>query len=135
MNCSDVREQFGASVNQASTERSRYIDFASDDIFYHKNARTYVRSCKFMPQSIEPRVSRYRAHPRSTADGIDGEGCWIAPHDLVLDAFRWQARQPQDQQVVLPSWGVLGLAPRSVADSEATSASARHIAQQGKLCS
>lgn len=79
VNRSDLMEQFGVSVNQASTDLNRYIGFAPDNIVYDKSARTYVRGSSFKPQFLEPDASRYLAQLRSVADGIlDREDSWIA---------------------------------------------------------
>lgn len=79
VNRSDLMDQFGVSVNQASTDLNRYIGFAPDNMVYDKSARTYVRGSGFKPQFLEPDASRYLAQLRSVADGIlDREDAWIA---------------------------------------------------------
>jgi predicted DNA-binding transcriptional regulator YafY len=79
VNRSDLMDQFGVSVNQASTDLNRYIGFAPDNMIYDKSARTYVRGSEFKPQFLEPDASRYLAQLRSVADGIlDREDAWIA---------------------------------------------------------
>ena len=79
VNRSDLMDQFGVSVNQASTDLNRYIGFAPDNMVYDKSARTYVRGSGFKPQFLEPDASRYLAQLRSVADGIlDREDSWIA---------------------------------------------------------
>ena len=79
VNRSDLMDQFGVSVNQASTDLNRYIGFAPDNMVYDKSARTYVRGSNFKPQFLEPDASRYLAQLRSVADGIlDREDAWIA---------------------------------------------------------
>lgn len=79
MNRSDLMDQFGVSVNQASMDLNRYIGFAPDNMVYDKSARTYVRGPRFKPQFLEPDASRYLAQLRSVADGIlDREDSWIA---------------------------------------------------------
>ena len=79
VNRSDLMEQFGVSVNQASTDLNRYIGFAPDNMVYDKSARTYVRGSDFKAQFLEPDASRYLAQLRSLADGIlDREDSWIA---------------------------------------------------------
>lgn len=79
VNRSDLMDQFGVSVNQASTDLNRYIGFAPDNMVYDKSARTYVRGSEFKPQFLEPDASRYLAQLRSVADGIlDREDSWIA---------------------------------------------------------
>jgi len=79
VNRSDLMDQFGVSVNQASTDLNRYIGFAPDNMVYDKSARIYVRGSDFTPQFLEPDASRYLAQLRSVADGIlDREDSWIA---------------------------------------------------------
>ena len=79
VNRSDLMEQFGLSVNQASSDLNRYIGFASDNMVYDKSARTYVRGSDFKAQFLEPDASRYLAQLRSLSDGIlDREDSWIA---------------------------------------------------------
>jgi predicted DNA-binding transcriptional regulator YafY len=79
VNRSDLMDQFGVSVNQASMDLNRYIGFAPDNMVYDKSARTYVRGPRFKPQFLEPDASRYLAQLRSVADGIlDREDSWIA---------------------------------------------------------
>ncbi len=79
VNRSDLMEQFGVSVNQASTDLNRYIGFAPDNMFYDKSARTYVRGPKYSAHFLKPDASRYLAQLRSLADGImDSDDTWIA---------------------------------------------------------
>lgn len=79
VNRSDLMDQFGVSVNQASMDLNRYIGFAPDNMVYDKSARTYVRGPGFKPQFLEPDASRYLAQLRSVTEGIlDREDSWIA---------------------------------------------------------
>ena len=79
VNRSDLMEQFGLSVNQASADLNRYIGLAPDNMLYDKSARTYVRGPDFKAQFLKPDASRYLAQLRSVADGIlDREDSWIA---------------------------------------------------------
>lgn len=79
MNRSDLMEQFGLSVNQASADLNRYIGLAPDNMVYDKSARTYVRGQEYAAQFLEPDASRYLAQLRSLADGLlDSEDAWIA---------------------------------------------------------
>ncbi len=81
VNRSDVMEQFGLSVNQASSDLNRYIGFAPDNMVYDKSARTYVRGPGFKAQFLQPDAGRYLAQLRSLADGLlDPEDSWIAVH-------------------------------------------------------
>lgn len=79
VNRSDLMEQFGVSVNQASTDLNRYIGFAPENMVYDKSARTYVRGPEYSHRFLKPDASRYLAQLRSLADGIlDSEDTWIA---------------------------------------------------------
>jgi hypothetical protein len=79
VNRSDLMEQFGLSVNQASADLNRYIGFAPDNMVYDKSARTYVRGPVFAAKFLKPDASRYLAQLRSLADGIlDSDDTWIA---------------------------------------------------------
>lgn len=79
VNRSDLMEQFGLSVNQASADLNRYIGFAPDNMVYDKSARTYVRGSDYVAQFLKPDASRYLAQLRSLADGImDSDDTWIA---------------------------------------------------------
>ena len=79
VNRSDLMDQFGVSVNQASTDLNRYIGVAPDNMVYDKSARTYIRGSNFEARFLEPNASRYLAQLRSLADGVlDREDSWIA---------------------------------------------------------
>ena len=74
----DVMQQFGVSVNQASSDLNRYSALAPDNMVYDKSARTYVRGpdfdCKFRP----PDAAHYLAQLRLVADDVlEREDCWI----------------------------------------------------------
>jgi hypothetical protein len=79
VNRSDVMEQFGLSVNQASSDLSRYISLAPHNMDYDRSLRTYVRQSGFKPVFDKLDAGRYLAQLRSVADGIlDQDDCWIA---------------------------------------------------------
>ena len=79
VNRSDLMEQFGLSVNQASADLNRYIGIAPENMVYDKSARTYVPGPEFKPHFLELDASRYLAQIRSVADGILNRGdSWIA---------------------------------------------------------
>ena len=79
VNRSDVMEQFGLSVNQASSDLSRYIGFAPHNMDYDRSLRTYVRQPGFKPVFDKLDAGRYLAQLRSVADGILAhDNCWIA---------------------------------------------------------
>ena len=78
VNRSDVMEQFGLSVNQASSDLNRYISFAPDNMTYDKSARTYVRGPGFKAVFGKLDAGRYLAQLRSLEEGIlDRDDCWI----------------------------------------------------------
>lgn len=79
VNRSDVMTQFGLSVNQASSDLSRYIGLAPHNMDYDRSLRTYVRKGSFKPVFDKLDAGRYLAQLRSVADGIlDEDDCWIA---------------------------------------------------------
>ena len=79
VNRSDVMTQFGLSVNQASSDLSRYIGLAPHNMDYDRSLRTYVRQPGFKPVFDKLDAGRYLAQLRSVADGIlDQDDCWIA---------------------------------------------------------
>ena len=79
VNRSDVMAQFGLSVNQASSDLSRYIGLAPHNMDYDRSLRTYVRQPSFKPVFDKLDAGRYLAQLRSVADGIlDQDDCWIA---------------------------------------------------------
>ena len=105
VNRSDVMEQFGLSVNQASSDLNRYLGFAPDNMIYDKSARTYVRGPGFKPVFDKLDAGRYLAQLRSVADGIlDHDDCWIAG----LPAY---------EATPTPARGVNPVALRSIVDA------------------
>lgn len=79
VNRSDLMKQFGVSVNQASTDLSRYIGIAPNNIVYDKSARAYIRGPDFAPRFLEPDAGRYLDQLRLAADGVlEKEDSWIA---------------------------------------------------------
>ena len=105
VNRSDVMEQFGLSVNQASADLNRYIGFAPDNMVYDKSARTYVRGSDFKPVFDKLDAGRFLAQLRSIADGIlEQKDCWIA--DL-----------PNYDAAPTPARGINAMTLRSVVDA------------------
>lgn len=79
VNRSDLMDQFGLSINQASSDLNRYLGFAPDNMVYDKSARTYVRAAKFKGHFLEPDARRYLTQLRSVASGtLDIQDAWIA---------------------------------------------------------
>lgn len=83
VNRSDLIDAFAISVNQASSDLTRYQGMAPENMIYDKSARSYVRGADFVPLFLKPDASRYLAQLRSLADGIlDAGETWIGqlPH-------------------------------------------------------
>lgn len=79
VNRSDLMEQFGVSVNQASADLNRYLGSAPGNMVYNKSARAYGRSPEYSPQFLKPDADRYLAQLRSLEDGtLDSDDTWIA---------------------------------------------------------
>jgi hypothetical protein len=74
----DVMQQFGVSVNQASSDLNRYIALAPENMVYNKSARTYVRGPDFDCKFRTPDAAHYLAQLRLVADDVlEREECWI----------------------------------------------------------
>lgn len=79
MNRSGVMTQFRLSVNQVSSDLSRYIGLAPYNLDYDRSLRTYVHQTGFKPMFEKLDAGRYLAQLRSVAEGIlDQDDCWIA---------------------------------------------------------
>lgn len=78
VNRSDLVATFDISMNQASTDLSRYISLAPANMSYDKSGRSYVRTDNFVPLFLEPDAGRYLTQLRSVTDGIlDPSDAWI----------------------------------------------------------
>lgn len=105
VNRSDVMEQFGLSVNQASSDLNRYIGLAPYNMDYNRSLRTYVRQPGFKPVFDKLDAGRYLAQLRSVTEGIlDRDDCWIA--DL-----------PRHDSAPTPARGVDPVTLRSIIDA------------------
>lgn len=79
MNRGDLMDQFGVSVNQASTDLNRYIGIAPDNMVYDKSARSYVRGHCFAPHFPKPHAGNYLTQLRTVGEGLlDSGDAWIA---------------------------------------------------------
>lgn len=78
VNRSDLMDQFGVSVNQASADLNRYAGLQPDNMVYDRSLRSYVRKPGFRSAYFNPDAGHYLAQLRSVADGIlDREESWI----------------------------------------------------------
>ncbi len=75
----DVMQQFGVSVNQASSDLNLYIALAPGNMVYDKSVRTYVRGPDFDCKFHSPDAARYLAQLRLVAeDVLERKDCWIS---------------------------------------------------------
>ena len=79
INRSDIVEQFGVSVPQASKDLSLYECRAPGSLHYDTSAKRYEASRSFKPVLREPGASTYLGHLRAAA-GLDDTrpDCWLA---------------------------------------------------------
>ena len=88
----DVMQQFGVSVNQASSDLNRYIALAPDNMVYDKSARTYVRDNNFACHFREPDAAHYLTQLRLVSDNVMyKDDCWIPdlpPYDSAPTPVR-----------------------------------------------
>lgn len=70
VNRSDLMDHFGVSINQASTDLSRYLALAPGNMAYDKSGRAYIRAAEFTPLFLKPDASRYLTQLRSVGDGV-----------------------------------------------------------------
>lgn len=93
----DVMQQFGVSVNQASSDLNRYIALAPDNMVYDKSARTYARGPDFDVKFRPPDAAHYLAQLRLVADDVlEREDCWI-PDRQASEATDLAPHQPLRQ--------------------------------------
>ena len=78
VNRSDLTDQFGISVPQASADLSAYQKIAPGNLTYNASEKRYVRATEFEPRIIVPNADRYLSQLRFIADGIMGvDDSWI----------------------------------------------------------
>jgi hypothetical protein len=74
----DLKDSFGISVNQASTDLDRYLGIAPDKMTYDSSGKAYVRCSELAPQFVRPDASRHLPQLRSLSEGIIGQTeTWI----------------------------------------------------------
>lgn len=84
MNRSDLIEQFGVSVPQASNDLSLYREKAPHNLEYDSSAKCYVRSSTFQACFLRPNADRYLAQLRAIDAGIiDLPDTWIGSPPCV----------------------------------------------------
>ena len=79
INRSELIEQFGISVPQASKDLSMYEASAPGNLVYDKRAKRYISSPQFRPHFFEPDADRYLTQLRSIADQtVRPEETWLS---------------------------------------------------------
>lgn len=78
VNRSDIRDRFGVSVPQASSDLAAYQRLAPGNLEYDSSAKCYVPTNEFSPNFMKPNPDRYLAQLRGMSDGIiEQEDTWV----------------------------------------------------------
>ena len=112
INRSDLVEQFGISVPQASADLKRYQDAAPNTIRYDSHRKTYLPTEKFTPRHLEPSGDAYLAQIRLRESGVVGEGeTWAErmPDFSVVPILRRSVRPEILRAIVGAARDSLGL--------------------------
>jgi hypothetical protein len=79
VNRSDLIEQFGVSVPQASNDLTAYRQLAPENVTYDLSGKRYVPTAAFKPKLLKPNPDRYLAQVKAMSDGILGiADTWLA---------------------------------------------------------
>jgi len=79
INRSDIMDQFGVSVPQASKDLNLYEDKAPGNLVYDKSAKRYLASSTFKPVFLESNSDAYLAQLRSDAQSNTGlQETWLS---------------------------------------------------------
>jgi hypothetical protein len=70
VNRSDLIEQFGVSVPQASNDLTAYRELAPKNVNYDLSRKQYVPAPSFRPKFLTPNPDRYLAQLKAMSDGI-----------------------------------------------------------------
>ncbi len=103
INRGHLKNTFGISVNQASTDLNNYLRLAPENMVYDKSARAYVRCPMFTPLLLKLDADRYLIHLRDVTSGIiSAEDSWLN-HYPDYDGPKAPTRlvNPHTLQVVL----------------------------------
>lgn len=91
VNRSDLIEQFGVSVPQASNDLTAYRELAPENVAYDLSGKRYVPAVGFRPKFLKPNPDRYLAQLKAMSDGI------LDIHDT------WLSRQPDTGVFPIPT--------------------------------
>lgn len=79
VNRSDLINQFGVSVPQASNDLTAYRELAPENVTYDLNGKRYVPAIGFRPKFLKPNPDRYLAQLKAMSDGILGiDDTWLS---------------------------------------------------------
>jgi WYL domain-containing protein len=79
VNRSDLIEQFGVSIPQASNDLTAYRQLAPKNVVYDLSGKRYVPSSVFRPILLKPNPDRYLAQLKAMSDGIlDIGDTWLS---------------------------------------------------------
>jgi hypothetical protein len=79
VNRSDLIEQFGVSVPQASNDLTAYRELAPENVTYDLSGKRYVPAPGFRPKFLKPNPDRYLAQLKAMSDGIlDIDDTWLS---------------------------------------------------------
>lgn len=79
INRSDIINQFGVSVPQASMDLAQYERKAPGNLLYDKSAKRYKASAKFKPMLLKPDAVSYLSHLQAAGKPRDGMAeSWLA---------------------------------------------------------
>jgi hypothetical protein len=79
VNRSDLIEQFGISVPQASNDLTAYRELAPENVTYDLSGKRYVLAPSFRPKFLNPNPDRYLAQLKAMSDGIlDIGDTWLS---------------------------------------------------------
>jgi hypothetical protein len=79
LNRSDITQQFGVSVPQASNDLSQYRELAPSNIRYDSSEKRYFATDEFQPKFLRPNPDRYLAQLKAIADHVmELKETWIS---------------------------------------------------------
>src|SRR5262245_20079154 len=79
VNRSDLIDQFGVSVPQASNDLTAYRELGPENVTYDLSGKRYVSASSFRPKFLKPNPDRYLAQLKAMSDGIlDIRDTWLS---------------------------------------------------------
>jgi hypothetical protein len=90
INRSALKEQFGISIPQASTDLRRYSEQAPGNLVYDKSLKRYFASATFKPKFFVPDSDQYLSRLRSASD------------QRIAHADAWFSQLPAAESMPLP---------------------------------